>query len=641
MAMSAIRALLGKELRQHGGAVGLGTLLLGVAWVVAQLSFSQAARTLTMLQLVSGFALFPLAAASLWLGHRLVVTEYYARTQRFVEALPLHRGLPALTKAAFGLVVLEAWAMLGLAAGAWGASHSEGVGLRFLGIMAARLGGFVFALWGVVFLLGFFGRLRVALAGAIALLVLGLDHATTWTIERFGPFALIDPQTFGLERHQLPGRALLEAAALGALCLAGGWALARIREGSVVEALARPLSTRELTALAAVALIAVGVFTTFAREASPRPYQITGDEVVRRLDVPLVVAHFDDDLRAPAQRLSDTLGPTLVAFTAALAWPEPLPPVRVVHAPDADPGDPDSELVDPVEGLVVGVNLRSGAERPVEVAAFVLHQLVWARTRGRAGFEPRHWLLDGFSYHFALHGAGPAPPLSGAPDPWLLRALVAHEAVPVSVEALARYHVSAERLGDPGANALAASGWRVLEARLGRRRVLELARAAFGRRGTADVRDYLFERRHPADVLFARATGLPWESFVADWGQTLTRLAREPGVRAQLAQLPRGRLDVLADGLSGRVSVAGALDPPPGQGTFCSLWHQRLWSFDAEVSTHGMERTRFLWTEGDQRPSRELEAAYGSGERVFVALDCEIPALGFPVRLLSRRVTVP
>jgi hypothetical protein len=147
--MAAIRALLVKELRQHGGAVGLGTLLLGLAWAVAQLSFSQEARTVTVLQVVSGFAMFPLAAAALWLGHRLVVTEYYARTQRFVEALPIRRGLMALAKAAFGLVVLESWALLALAAGSWTASHTEPIGLRFLGIMAARLGVFVFALWGV------------------------------------------------------------------------------------------------------------------------------------------------------------------------------------------------------------------------------------------------------------------------------------------------------------------------------------------------------------------------------------------------------------------------------------------------------------------------------------------------------------
>ena len=41
--MAAIRALLTKELRQHGGAAALSTLLLVLAWLVARASFAQEA----------------------------------------------------------------------------------------------------------------------------------------------------------------------------------------------------------------------------------------------------------------------------------------------------------------------------------------------------------------------------------------------------------------------------------------------------------------------------------------------------------------------------------------------------------------------------------------------------------------------
>jgi hypothetical protein len=92
------RALFAKELQQHGGPIGVATLLLGLSWVVAHLSFAREARTLSALELVSGFAVAPLVAAALWLGHRLVVTEYYGRTQRFVEALPISRGQMALAR---------------------------------------------------------------------------------------------------------------------------------------------------------------------------------------------------------------------------------------------------------------------------------------------------------------------------------------------------------------------------------------------------------------------------------------------------------------------------------------------------------------------------------------------------------------
>jgi hypothetical protein len=639
--MASLRALLVKELKQHGPAVGMGTALLIVAWLVARASFAQEARTLSVLQVVSGFATFPLGAAALWLGHRLVVTEYYARTQRFVEALPIARGLLALTKAAVGLAVLELWAMLALAAGAWAAARTEPIGARFLAIMAARLGVFVFALWGAVFLFAFFGRLRVALAGAVAALLLTLDRSTTFALERFGPFALIAGETFGFERQHPPWRALAEAAAIGVVCLAGGWALARVREGSVVEALARPLAARELSALLVVGLGGALAFASFEEERITTPPALTTEKAVRREEAPLVIAYFDDELRVPAERLGATMGPTLASFRQAVGWPEPLPPVRLTHAPDADPEEPERETLSPGQGLALAVNLTRAAERPTELVALVLHQLVWARTRGRAGLEPKHWLLDGFTYHFTLFGQTAAPALTAAPDPWLLRALAAHRIVPVGVEALAAYHATAERLGDPATNALAASGWRVLEARVGRARTLALARAAFGRRGTADVRDYLHERRHPLAALFAETTGLPWEAFVADWKDTLDRIAAQPGAAALLDQVPRGRLEVRSDGALNRVSVVGSLARPPAAGTFCSLLHQRLAPFDAEIPTELLERTRFLWPEGERDFARTVEAPYGSGERAFVALDCEPPALGFPLRLLARRVTVP
>jgi hypothetical protein len=234
-----------------------------------------------------------------------------------------------------------------------------------------------------------------------------------------------------------------------------------------------------------------------------------------------------------------------------------------------------------------------------------------------------------------------APPLHGEPDAWLLRAVVAHRLVPVEVGALAAYHVTSERLGDPATNALAASGWRILEARVGRARVLALARAAFGRRGTGDVRDTWHERRRPANALFAEITGIRWEAFVADWKTTLDRVARHPAAVALLDQVPRGKLEVLADGARSRVSVAGALERPPPAGTLCSLWHLRIGPYDVEIPTRLLERTRFLWPDGERVFSPAAETPYGSGERVFVALDCEPPPLGFPVRLLSRRVVVP
>jgi hypothetical protein len=87
--------------------------------------------------------------------------------------------------------------------------------------------------------------------------------------------------------------------------------------------------------------------------------------------------------------------------------------------------------------------------------------------------------------------------------------------------------------------------------------------------------------------------------------------------------------------------VRAELERPPATGTFCSLYHQRLPAYDQPLDPGDFQRARFLWPEGERELSRAVDVEYGSGERAFVALDCEPPVLGFAVRLLARRVVVP
>ena len=202
--MHPTRTLFAKELRQHGGALLGMTALLATAFGLGKVLMSREARVLSALEAVSSFALGPLVAAALYLGHRLVVAEHFGRTQRFVEALPVRRGHLALVKAAFGLCWLELWAGLALLLGAAGAT-TEPLGARFLGILAARLSLYVLALWGVIFLLGFFGRLRFVLGVALVVLLIALDRATAWDLDTFGPYRADPAHQLRLRAPPLPG----------------------------------------------------------------------------------------------------------------------------------------------------------------------------------------------------------------------------------------------------------------------------------------------------------------------------------------------------------------------------------------------------------------------------------------------------
>jgi hypothetical protein len=647
--LAATRALIAKELRQHAGAlVGL-SLLLALCWLLAALIFHQQARTLSVLQLVPRFAVLPLGAAALYLGHRLVVAENYGRTQRFVEALPVHRGHLLLVKAGFGLAVLLMWAGAALAAGlVLSRADGEPVSGRFVAILASRLGLFVFAVWGAVFLLGWFGRLRLLLGLGVVVAVLLLDRQTGWQMQEFGPFALVADDRFAFERDRFPVRAMIETALLGAACFAAAWSLGRVREGSVVEALARPLSARELSALVLVGAGVALAFTALDPDTPATPYAFTTDKVWRAPgdDPVLEIAYLEDELAPAAARLGAELAPTLRAFGPALGWPGPRPPVRLVHGPEVRPSRPRPVQTDADLGTALRINLAAlAAGEPASTfIAHVLHQQIWARSRGRAGSEPRHWLLDGFTQHFAEHGVDTSDRPADAREQTTLRALVAAELIKFTGDSaeqqLTAYYQTSERLGDELSLALVASGWRVLQARVGRTRTLALARAAFARQATGDVRDFLHDRRHPVPAMFEQATGWSWPEFLRSWTGELERLRAQPPAVAVLAQLLPGEVELRA-GVGEGVGVVGQLQAGPGAPRICSLQHLRLPAFDAPFDPDALEEVSFVWPAVELAVSRLVRGSYGRGERAFVALDCELPGLTCPARLLAGRVTVP
>jgi hypothetical protein len=354
------------------------------------------------------------------------------------------------------------------------------------------------------------------------------------------------------------------------------------------------------------------------------------------------IAYLEEDLRPEAARLAGALEARIAAVERVLALPGHLPKVRLVHGPEVAAARPRVVANDD-RALVVRVQLRDlDAEDEAQLAARVLHGLLWQRSRGRAGYEPKHWLVDGFSLNVARTGE-PAPPLVDPPDRDMLRAVAATRLQPFDNfplgRALAEYATTTDRIGEDLALSLAATGWRVLAARVGPERTRALAQAALTRRGTDDVRDTLHDLRTPMPALFEEATGWSWPEFVRAWAAALDAWAGTAAAREALALWPRGTFATLAS-MSDGVGVAAKLSEPLAAPLSCALEHLKLPPYDAPVDTDALEELWFLWPSGATDLARNESGAYGRGERAYVALECELPALGGRTRLFSARVTV-
>ncbi|MDX2023048.1 MAG: hypothetical protein SF187_22630 [Deltaproteobacteria bacterium] len=631
--MRATRALVSKELHQNAGRLIAATLLLLIAWATAWGAARQGEGMMSTFQVVAAFAGWPLVSASLYLGHGIVVVELFGRTQRFLEALPIHKGHALLVKMAFGLMALGAWAALALIAGA--AMATEPTEPRFILVLGVRLGAYVVCLWAMVFLLGMFGRMRIPIAVGVIVLLVAADRYSSWQVWQFGPFALIDSTSFPFERHNIPWRAVAESLLLAAGACAAAQAFARLKEGSIVEALARPFGPREVAALTFLGLVVVVVFSTLPVAAEPQPYEFTTDRVVHRGHVE--IGYFDDELQSTAETLAEKLTRMLDEMVAELGWNK-LPPVRVVNAPDVRAGQSALASNDHEMGVVIRTNLAQSSDvMATRLLTATVHALVSAHTRHVAMLEPRHWLLDGYALHLALRGrASPTPPTGM--DAFWMDALAAAHRVPVGPAFLRDYHQANDKVGDDGANALSESGWRVLESEAGRGAVVALARAAFGAAGTGGMRDSWRARQSTAR-LFATAVGRDWDGFVSSWSATLTRDRTRSPFREALAAIEQAEAAVELRRAGARpVAIRARLNAPAG--TICTVYEQKLPPYDGPLDTDAHEGKHFLWPAGNT-VERLVEGDYGSGERAFVALDCELTPFAGRVRLLGSRVTIP
>jgi hypothetical protein len=139
--------------------------------------------------------------------------------------------------------------------------------------------------------------------------------------------------------------------------------------------------------------------------------------------------------------------------------------------------------------------------------------------------------------------------------------------------------------------------------------------------------------------LFEESTGWTWPEFLRAWGEALDAWRGSAAAREALAAWPRGALEARAT-VSEGVGVGAKLGAPLGAPLECALEHLRLPPYDAPVDPDALEEVGFLWPSGARDLDRFVTGAYGRGERAYVALECDLPALGGKTRLFSARVTV-
>ena len=646
--MRAYAALLQKEFAHHLLALTGLTLLLALAFVIYWWQLDSGARVLTYLSLVSSFAKIPIVLAALYLGHRLVVLEYYGKTQHFVETLPISIGQMELTKFMFGFVYLGCVNAAILAASVALSVENELVESRFLAIMTVRLVAYVFALWSFVFCMGFLGRLRIPLYVLVALGVAAIDYYTKFEVSRFGPLALIDGATFAFERRQFPTPALIESAVVGSVFFVLAFALARTREGSLVEQLAQPMSQRERGFFATCIVCVVLAWSWAADKAQRAPFEFTSEHVLRSRSGSIEIGYFRDDARRVAQQQLNFLDARVDPMWQALQLGEMAPKVRIALSSSAHTGRFETTHEDPLEGIVVEADFLGGGDRKfTDLSTYVVHEILAAHSKRRASIESKHWFLDGFSRYWTLHGASTPDRLGTRFEGDVLHALVASRKVAVNVDRIREWDLVMEGLGYPMADAFAYLGLRVLADRRGVDAVMNLARTVLARTPHIGVMDLWYERRNTMADVFESSTGGSWPQFVEAWSNSVERLRGSPAYTSALERVPRGVAQfrnvrhAAGSDLVVAVRLQPAPSPAPTLGDTCTFSHTILGPVDTPIDIRNMQWEERLWPAQQSDIEHIQPTPYGEGSRMMVAVDCDFAALGIPIRMGVERMVLP
>ncbi len=631
-------SLIVKELREHwlpllliAGIMGLGFLLI-LAGVMLDDSGSR-------LEAVRRFLVALLPLGVLVLCNRLVVREYQAKTQLFLEALPVSRGRMISVKYLLGLTLVFSAVAIVLAVSILVSLRQETLTARFLGIVSARGCVFAWCLYSFFFLMGLMGRYRVALYVFGVFGIYALDVLTDLELARFGPFVLVDGQ-FAFERTVFPQRELLTTAAIGLVLMILTLALSLVREGTVATLLAEKMSHREkITVVAALFafLCAVGLYEErvekepfdleggIAAECGQAAVKVSSDDGSSADSAGEGEGQGEDESEAeeeqdPSHRLAGLVAKEVAAMQESLGLTDP-PPIFVTQWGELDADKFERAELENAEGVLVRANFRGEGWDDGRFLAWLLRELLISWSEERLEWEPNQWVLDGFCTYWTCRDGALAPC-----DRNRLELRAAYGArLGLSARDTAEWFRYRERVGDEIAAAVAWRGLMAFRNRHGDEAFRSFLREALDCSIPPDVRGTVHGWLHPLPRLVKRHGGLDYSDFVDRWMEDLAGLERKH--RDRLEGIPRISGEIQVESISEYSRVVRfrfASRPAPESGRF-TLLYAELPAFAAAAEACDIRRQDGLYPDQCQG---ELPETFDRGAKLYSTFATWVDALG-------------
>lgn len=470
--------------------------------------------------------LYMMPISGIILGHVLISSEYQAKTQLFLEGLPLPKWRMITWKLVLGFFLACLYAVGSVLIGWLLAMGSEPVTGRFLGVLLTSACGWAMFSAGFFFVTGFLGRYRIIIYLTLAITLLLVINSTI-PISDFPPYALIANSRFGFEREVWPFFDLKITAAIIIGWIAIAYLLGLAKEGSISSMLGEKMSYREKMFIGGAFGIGLMTLSPFLfEEPKGEPFAIPG--AIEEDWEGVTVTISPEELNKPVDleiSIAAKLARRLAQARDWLGIPEAdFPRVFVVEKSDIE----EVERIDwdDVEGDNV-VLMYAGYRQPEftegRLLSWTMSQVLRKNSKDRVTHEDRWWIVCGLEGLWEMEEA--------EPETIAEREQMAVEAVQkegLTIESLEGWSLYQDDVEWRSADAVAWMGMRLLQKEKGREVVQKLAKATVTKPFTRkDARAVVWDYRNPVKPAFEAATGESLESFVEKWRNYILSFSKE------------------------------------------------------------------------------------------------------------------
>jgi len=622
--------LLAKELRQHGLVLFILAVLNLIGMGLSLVLVKQLPIFGSMLCTLQAECWF-LAITAVILCSRLVVVEYQAQTQLFLEALPVPRSRVFAVKYFLGLFIIGLFTVCIFAVVLAVSASTEELSQNFVALLFARFALFVWLIYGFFFMAGFLGKYRWAYFGVIIIAMFTLEMLSDFDFFRSGPFKLITGD-FPFEHNLWPTDALAMTGILIGILFVVAWMLASSQEGEVAAKLGERISYREKITLVAVLLGALSAAVLVGEKKPKQPYDTVGAATASHPAVTVKVSPGSD----AAQRLASDLANDLGAMADFLDIKN-LPPVFVTERRDLDADNFEHGILANAEGVAARTNFTDAEWRYVDFLEYMVGESLQAHSNGRIGFEPAFWIVDGFCLYWAHRRAGENPEadpaeLDGARKNLWLRALYGSEnyAQPLTRrQHIDRWFAWQRHSGHHITAGVGWSGLVTLRNEVGEEKFRSFLRSTLGRETPKNITTTIADLVNPPEQHLKDSTGLDYAAFLPIWNRQLDR-ARDL-LSKDLRSIPRleGRFEFVPQSKAANSFTGEFHFSAPANGTNLlrpALLYGEPMNFYTQVAEFDLHRYPLSLAPGEQNDS--VYQDFTAGTRVSFTFSARHEVLG-------------